>query len=177
MTFRIFNVLFLCSGNSTRSIMAEAILNHIGRNRFQAFSAGHRPSGTVNPMALELLERQGLPTQNLCSKSWDDFAHEGAPHLDFVFTVCDEAHEVLCPRWPGTPIMAHWAVDDPVQVADVERQREAIAAAFHLLNRRISMFTNLPLEKLDSLSMRLALHDIGAPEHEADWPAIDDAEV
>ncbi len=162
MTDRVFNVLFLCTGNSARSILAEAILNHTGQGRFHAFSAGSHPAGQVNPFAVELLERQGLPVADLRSKSWDEFAATGAPPFDFVFTVCDNAAGEVCPVWPGKPMTAHWGVEDPAAVeGDDEHKRKAFAKAFTELNRRISLFINLPLGRLDALAIKHEIDQIG----------------
>lgn len=162
MTERIFNVLFLCTGNSARSILAEAILNHVGKGRFHAFSAGSHPTGTVNPYALELLERQRFPIGNLRSKNWDEFAKPDAPPLDFVFTVCDKAAGEVCPVWPGQPMTAHWGIEDPAAVeGDDEAKRHAISLALQLLNRRISLFVCLPFAKLDAIALKHELDDIG----------------
>ena len=162
MSERIFNVLFLCTGNSARSILAEAILNHLGKGRFRAFSAGSHPSGKVNPQVLELLASQGFAIEDLRSKSWDVFALPEAPHLDFVITVCDNAAGEVCPVWPGQPMTAHWGIEDPAaaQGSDAEK-REAVSTAFHLLNRRISLFTSLPFAKLDAMSLKQELDGIG----------------
>jgi len=162
MTDRVFNVLFLCTGNSARSILAEAILEGIGKGRFRAFSAGSHPAGAVNPFALELLQKQNFATEGLRSKNWDEFAAAGAPQLDFVFTVCDNAAGEICPVWPGKPVSAHWGIADPAAVAgsDTEK-RKAFAAAFKLLHRRISLFASLPLAKLDSQAIRREVDNIG----------------
>jgi arsenate reductase (thioredoxin) len=162
MPERVFNVLFLCTGNSARSILAEAILNSIGEGHFRAFSAGSHPAGKVNPFALELLQQQNLPVTGLRSKNWDEFAAAGAPHLDFVFTVCDNAAGELCPIWPGKPTTAHWGIADPAAVAGSDEQkRKAFSAAFKLLQRRISLFASLPLTKLDAIAIRRELDHIG----------------
>ncbi len=162
MADRIYNVLFLCTGNSARSIMAEAILNHAGGGRFRGFSAGSHPSGKVNPFTLELLGRSRLPVEGLRSKPWDEFAAPGAPALDFVFTVCDNAAGEVCPVWPGQPISAHWGVEDPaaIQGSDEEKQR-AFTTAFNQLRNRINMFASLPMEKLDRLALKKKLDEIG----------------
>jgi arsenate reductase len=162
MTQRVFNVLFLCTGNSARSILAEAILNQRGRGKFVSFSAGSRPAGQVNPFALELLQRLGIPVEGLRSKSWDEFAAPGAPRLDFVFTVCDNAAGEVCPLWPGQPMTAHWGVPDPAAVVgtDVEKTA-AFRSAFRMLERRIDLFTSLPFASLDRLSLQRRLQDIG----------------
>jgi len=162
VTHRIFNVLFLCTGNSARSILAEAALNHRGGGRFRAFSAGSHPTGKVNPNALELLERMGIATDGLRSKSWDEFAAPGAPPLDFVFTVCDNAAGEVCPYWPGQPMTAHWGQPDPASVAGTALDRtNAFREAFRMLDRRISLFTNLPLSTLDRLALGERLREIG----------------
>lgn len=159
---RPFNVLFLCTGNSARSIMGEAILNKIGKGKFVAYSAGSQPAGKVNPNALALLKRLDFPTGELRSKSWDEFARAGAPELDFVFTVCDNAANEVCPVWPGHPMTAHWGVADP---AAVEGDQTKIAQAFRdallMLQRRIELFASLPVEKLDRMSLKKRLDEIG----------------
>lgn len=162
MSDRIFNVLFLCTGNSARSILAESLLNHLGKGRFRAFSAGSHPAGQVNPIVLELLTQQGMPVDGLRSKSWDEFATPEAPALDFVFTVCDNAAGEVCPLWPGQPMTAHWGIEDPaaVQGSD-DAKREAVSSAYRLLSRRISLLTSLPIQKLDALSLQKHLNDIG----------------
>lgn len=158
----VFNVLFLCTGNSARSILAEALLNHWGRGRFRAFSAGSFPTGRVNPFALDLLRRMGIDATGARSKSWDEFAAPGAPPLHFVFTVCDKAAGEVCPVWPGQPVTAHWGVPDPAAVegSDVEKAN-AFRAAFNALEHRIKAFVSLPLESLDRMSLKAALDDIG----------------
>lgn len=162
MSERVFNVLFLCTGNSARSILAEAILNSMGKGRFRAYSAGSHPAGKVNPYAIELLQQQNLGTGELRSKNWDEFAVAGAPHLDFVFTVCDNAAGEVCPVWPGKPVTAHWGIADPAAVAGSdEEKRKAFAAAFKLLHRRISLFTSLPLGKLDAIAIKREVDQIG----------------
>ncbi len=162
MTERVFNVLFLCTGNSARSILAEAILNGIGKGRFRAFSAGSHPAGKVNPFAIELLQQQNLRAIDLRSKNWDEFAAAGAPHLDFVFTVCDNAAGEVCPIWPGKPMTAHWGIEDPAAVAGSNAEkRKAFAAAFKLLHRRISLFAGLPLAKLDAMALKREVDQIG----------------
>jgi len=155
-----FNVLFLCTGNSARSILAEAYLNAAGKARFRAYSAGSHPAGKVNPLALDLLARNHLDTTGLRSKSWDEFASPGAPMLDFVFTVCDNAAGEVCPIWPGQPMTAHWGVADPAAVEGTdEAKRRAFMRAFTELSTRINLFINLP--KLDRLSLQKKLADIG----------------
>lgn len=156
------NVLFLCTGNSARSILAEAYLNARGEGRFIAHSAGSHPAGKVNPFALELLQNNRLDTAKLRSKSWDEFAAPGAPRLDFVFTVCDNAAGETCPFWPGQPVTAHWGVEDPaaVQGSD-ERKREAFVKTFMQLSTRINLLLALPIEKLDRQALRHRLEEIG----------------
>ncbi len=157
-----YNVLFLCTGNSARSIMAETLLNAMGRGRFKAFSAGSHATGKVNPMALELIEKNRLPTGGLRSKNWDEFAVPGAPEMQFVFTVCDQAAGEVCPAWPGQPMSAHWGVDDPATVTGSEEdKRKAFFRAYNQLANRISIFLNLPLEKLDRLALQKKLDEIG----------------
>lgn len=161
-TGHIFNVLFLCTGNSARSILAEAILNHVGAGRFRAFSAGSHPAGKVNPFAVELLAQRGLAVADLRSKNWDEYAAPEAPPIDFVFTVCDNAAGEICPVWPGKPMTAHWGIEDPAAVAGSDDdKRRAFAKAFAELNRRISLFANLPLAKLDAMALKRELDDIG----------------
>ncbi len=162
MTVRTYNALFLCTGNSARSILAEAILNHVGKGQFHAYSAGSHPGGKVNPLAIELLAKQGLAVADLRSKSWDEFAAPEAPHLDFVFTVCDNAAGEVCPIWPGQPMTAHWGIEDPAAVegSDADK-RKAFTKAFAEMNRRISLFTSLPIAKLDALAIKRELEQIG----------------
>ena len=158
----IYNVLFLCTGNSARSIMAEALLNHLGRGRFRAFSAGSHPTGSVNPLALATLERNHLPTAGARSKSWDEFATRDAPPLHFVFTVCDRAAQEMCPLWPGQPMTAHWGVADPAAVEGNEQEKQrAFNLAFRELAARIGIFTSLRIEALDELALRRELDAIG----------------
>jgi len=157
-----YNVLFLCTGNSARSIMAEAILNHKGKGMFTAYSAGSHPSGTPRREALEQIESAGMPTDDLRSKSWDEFAAPGAPHLDFVFTVCDNAAKEACPYWPGHPIMAHWGVADPAAVQGTpEEISRAFLDAFVVLDRRIELFLSLPLATLQQLAVQKEIEGIG----------------
>ena len=157
-----YNVLFLCTGNSARSIMAEAILNHKGAPTFKAFSAGSHPSGKVHPGALRQLEEAQLPTAGLRSKSWEEFGQPGAPHLDFVITVCDNAAKEVCPIWPGQPTTAHWGVPDPPAASgDPEQIARAFREAFVMLERRISLFIALPLKSLDSLALKKEIDRIG----------------
>lgn len=162
------NVLFLCTGNSARSILAEAYLNAMGRGRFKAYSAGSRPGGRVNPFALELLEKSGIPTAGLRSKSWDEFAGPNAPKMDFVFTVCDNAANEQCPYWPGQPMTAHWGVEDPAAAQGTEEQKRlAFRSALTVLASRINLLMNLPVDKLDRLSLRARLQEIGKAGQEA----------
>jgi protein-tyrosine-phosphatase len=155
-------VLFLCTGNSARSILAEAYLNAAGKGRLVAYSAGSHPAGKVNPFALELLEKNRLPTKGLRSKNWDEFAQPGAPRLDFVFTVCDNAAGETCPVWPGQPITAHWGVADPAAVTGTEQdRRKAFLRAFTELGTRINLLLALPFEKLDRLTLKRRLEEIG----------------
>lgn len=161
-TDRPLNVLFLCTGNSARSIMAESILRQIGAGRFNAYSAGSRPAGAVNPLALELLQSSRMPTDGLSSKSWERFAEPDAPPLDFVITVCDNAAGEVCPVWPGQPMSAHWGIPDPAAVQGTdEEKRHAFSEASHMLVNRIRIFTSLPLAKLDRISLQKRLDDIG----------------
>ena len=156
------SVLFLCTGNSARSILAEAYLNHAARGRYRAYSAGSRPAGEVNPFALELLRRSGLPTTRARSKSWDEFAAPGAAKMDFIFTVCDSAAAEVCPVWPGHPVSAHWGVPDPAAVQGTEEEkRRAFKDAFTALSRRIDLFLALPVEKLEQLALKKKLDEIG----------------
>lgn len=162
MDNKIFNVLFLCTGNAARSILAEVLLNRLGSGRFHAYSAGSHPGGTVNPFALELLEKSGLPVADLRSKSWDEFMLPGAPVFDFVFTVCDNAAGEVCPVWPGQPMTAHWGIEDPAAVdGSDDVKRKVFHTAYTQLNRRLSIFTCLPFAKLDALSLKHELDDIG----------------
>ena len=163
MTDRPYNVLFLCTGNSARSILGEALLNSLGKGRFRAWSAGSHPGGRVNPFALEILSRNGFATEGLRSKSWDEFAAPGAPEFDFIFTVCDSAAAETCPVWPGHPMSAHWGIPDPAAVeGDDETKRRAFRDAFSRLQRRISLLVNLPVQSLDKLSLQKELGDIGS---------------
>ena len=163
MSERVFNVLFLCTGNSARSILAESILNHVGQGRFRGFSAGSHPKGRVHPYALDQLASAGFPTTNMHSKSWDVFAAAGAPHMDFVFTVCDDAAGETCPAWPGQPMTAHWGIADPAAVDGSEiDKRAAFRAAFAALENRIRVFISLPLEALDRMALQKRIDAIGA---------------
>jgi arsenate reductase len=161
----IYNVLFLCTGNSARSVLAESILNRLGAGRFKAFSAGSHPTGRVNPHAVALLNRLNYPTDGLRSKSWDEFAAPGASVLDFIFTVCDNAAGEVCPIWPGQPMTAHWGIPDPAAATGTEAEiAAAFADAYRMLERRIDVFTNLPLASLDRLSLQKRLDAIGGAE-------------
>jgi arsenate reductase len=162
MAERLYNVLFLCTGNSARSILAEVILNDRGKGKFKAFSAGSHPKGAVHPLALALLERRRLPTDGLRSKAWDEFAQPGAPPLDFVFTVCDNAAGEVCPIWPGQPMTAHWGQPDPAAVegSDLDKTN-AFRAAFRMLERRIELFIALPISTLDRLALSHKIREIG----------------
>ena len=158
----VFNVLFLCTGNSARSILAESLLNNLGKGRFRAFSAGSHPGGRVNPFTLELLEKNHFPTGELRSKSWDEFAQPDAPPLDFVITVCDNAAGEVCPVWPGQPITAHWGIPDPAAVeGSDEVKRHAFVDAMNQLQRRVCMFVSLPFAKLDGMKLQQAVREIG----------------
>lgn len=158
-----YNVLFLCTGNSARSIFAEAILNTLGRDRFTAYSAGSHPHGSVNPWALELLESMHMNTEGLRSKGWEEFARPDAPHMDFVFTVCDQAAAEPCPVWPGQPVTAHWGIEDPDGVSgDEDKRRRAFRAACFALHSRISLFLNLPIASLEPMRLQQKLDEIGA---------------
>jgi arsenate reductase (thioredoxin) len=157
-----YNVLFLCTGNSARSIMAEAILNHRGKGMFNAYSAGSHPSGTVRPEAIHQIEASGLSAEGLRSKSWDEFSAPNAPHIDFIFTVCDNAANEVCPIWPGHPMTAHWGIPDPAAVQGTpEEKARAFCDAFTVLDRRISLFLSLPLSTLENLAIQKELDGIG----------------
>jgi arsenate reductase (thioredoxin) len=165
MSEHIYNVLFLCTGNSARSILAEAILNKSGAGRFRAFSAGSQPKGVVNPFAIKVLASRGYETAGLRSKSWEEFAHVGAPRVDFVFTLCDDAANEPCPTWPGQPMTAHWGIEDPAAVQGTDIKKEvAFDMAFYYLERRISLFCNLPIKSLDLLTLGARLREIGQIE-------------
>ena len=162
MSEATYNVLFLCTGNSARSILAEAILNTLGKGRFRGFSAGSHPAGRVNPFAIEFLQAHGMQVADLRSKNWDEFAAPGAPKMDFIFTVCDNAAGEVCPVWPGQPVSAHWGIEDPAAVEGAdEDKRRAFSHAASLMNRRIALFTSLPLEKLQGMSIKRELDEIG----------------
>jgi arsenate reductase len=171
---KVYNVLFLCTGNSARSIMAEALLNKEGRGRFNAYSAGSIPTGRVNPHAIPVVESLGFASSQFRSKSWDEFARPGAPPLDFVFTVCDNAAGEVCPIWPGQPMTAHWGVPDPAAAIGSEAE---IAAAFNdtcrMLGNRIRLFLNLPLAALDKMSLQTKLREIGQTRDAAPTPAAE----
>jgi arsenate reductase len=162
MSDQVFNVLFLCTGNSARSILAEAILNRVGQGRFQAFSAGSQPKGEVHPYALQLLKSLNHETSFARSKSWEEFAVPGAPEMNFVFTVCDNAANEACPVWPGQPMTAHWGVPDPAAAEGTEAEKHlAFADTYRMLNNRISIFTSLPMQTLDKLALQKRLNEIG----------------
>lgn len=162
MSERVFNVLFLCTGNSARSILGEAYLNSIGDGRFRAFSAGSHPAGKVNSLALELLERNRIATEGLRSKAWDEFAKSDAPKMDIIITVCDQAAGEVCPVWPGQPVSAHWGVEDPAAVTgSIDDKRAAFMHAFSVLQKRIGLLTALRLESLDRLAQEQRLKQIG----------------
>jgi arsenate reductase len=162
VTDQIYNVLFLCTGNSARSILAEVLINRWGQGKFKGFSAGSHPKGAVHPLALELLQSRGLPTNGLRSKSWDGFAQPGSPNLDFVFTVCDNAAGEVCPYWPGQPMTAHWGMEDPAAVegTDAEKQR-AFLHTYTALESRIKIFASLPLRTLDRIRLQERVDEIG----------------
>jgi arsenate reductase len=165
MTDRTFNVLFLCTGNSARSILAEAYLNASGKGRFRAYSAGSHPMGKVNPYALELLERSHFPTQGLRSKAWEEFTNPGAPKMDIIITVCDQAAEEMCPEWPGQPATAHWGVEDPASVTgDDNAKRTTFLWVFDVLRRRINLLTSLNVSALDRIATEQQLRAIGGEE-------------
>lgn len=159
---KLYNVLFLCTGNSARSILAEALMNHWGGGKFRAYSAGSFPKGAVHPMTLDLLRSRGLSVSDLRSKSWDEFAQPGAPVMDFVFTVCDQAAGEMCPIWPGTPVTAHWGVPDPAAAEGSDAQRmTAFREAMHRLEARLKLFVALPFDKLDRMAVKRAADKIG----------------
>jgi arsenate reductase (thioredoxin) len=165
MPDRTFNVLFLCTGNTARSILAESILRKEGRGRFKSFSAGSQPKGTANPFAIKVLRDMDCPVDDLRSKSWEEFARPDAPVMDFVFTVCDNAAGEACPVWPGQPMTAHWGIEDPAAVEGTDLQKEAaFVEAFRYLKNRIAIFTSLPFSSIDSLSLGTKLRDIGRIE-------------
>ncbi|MGQ0698591.1 MAG: arsenate reductase ArsC [Panacagrimonas sp.] len=165
MNHKIFNVLFLCTGNSARSILAEAAINNlaISQGKFRGYSAGSHPRGEVNPLSIEMLKRSRISTEGLRSKSWDEFARPGAPELDFVFTVCDQAAGEQCPHWPGQPMTAHWGMPDPAAVEGThEQQLKAFTDTFMVLRRRIELFASLPFDKLDRLALQKRVKDIAS---------------
>ncbi len=162
MDERPYNVLFLCTGNSARSILAEVLIEHWGKGRFKGHSAGSFPKGAVHPTALDLLEKLHLPIRGLRSKSWNEFTRPGAPVMDFVFTVCDQAAGEVCPVWPGNPVTAHWGVSDPAAVQGTEaEQRRAFREAYVVLENRIKLFVALPIEKLDRMAIKRNVDEIG----------------
>ena len=168
---KLYNVLFLCTGNSARSILAESLLNDWGHGKFRGFSAGSFPKGQVHPLAVELLQRMNLPAENLRSKSWDEFAAPGAPPLDFIFTVCDAAAGEVCPVWPGKPMTAHWGIADPAAVEGTDAEKAfAFRKALKQLETRIKLFTSLPIASLDSATLQARLREIGN-SHTATEPA------
>ncbi|HTJ55955.1 MAG TPA: arsenate reductase ArsC [Devosiaceae bacterium] len=163
MPDRVYNVLFLCTGNSARSILGEVLLNQLGDDRFKAYSAGSHPRGAVHPATLELLRDEGLPTEGLRSKSWDEFALPGAPVMDFVFTVCDDAAGEACPIWPGQPMTAHWGIEDPArEVGTPVIERAAFVQAFRYMRNRILAFTSLPLASIDRMTLQNQVRAIGS---------------
>jgi len=162
MPAKVYNVLFLCTGNSARSILAEALIDHWGNGQFKGYSAGSFPKPAVNPLSLMLLERLGMPTVHLRSKSWDEFVAPGAPGMDFVFTVCDQAAGEVCPVWPGQPVTAHWGIPDPAAVEGSEAERMlAFTDAYRMLERRIKIFLSLPLASLDRMAITRKVQEIG----------------
>jgi arsenate reductase (thioredoxin) len=156
-----YNVLVLCTGNSARSILAEVLFNKLGKGKIRAFSAGSKPAGRVNPGAIELLQQEGYSTEGLRSKSWDEFAAAGAPEIDFIFTVCDNAAGEVCPIWPGKPATAHWGIPDPAHVEGDAARRAAFRKAYDQLGRRIRQFMDLPVDKLDAPALKAKLAEIG----------------
>ncbi|WP_075289020.1 arsenate reductase ArsC [Pararhizobium arenae] len=168
MTDKTYNVLFLCTGNSARSIIAEAILNRIGQGKFKAYSAGSQPKGEVHPYTIQLLKTMNHDTAFARSKNWEEFAVEGAPQMDFVFTVCDNAANEACPVWPGQPMTAHWGVPDPAAVEGTEAERHlAFDDTYRMLTNRLSIFTSLPMTSLDKLTLQAQLHAIGRDTQKA----------
>lgn len=165
---KIYNVLFLCTGNSARSIMAEAVMNRVGQGRFKGYSAGSHPAGQVHPYAVDLLQRLNHPTGELRSKSWDEFAAPGAPVMDFVFTVCDNAAGEVCPIWPGQPMTAHWPFQDPAAFEGTEAQkRQLFADVYGQIHNRIAILVNLPMSSLDKLSLQKRLTEMGRRQPES----------
>ena len=168
MSEQVFNVLFLCTANSARSIIAEAILNRVGAGRFKAFSAGSHPKGEVHPFAIQLLKSLNHDTSFARSKDWNEFAAPGAPEMHFVFTVCDDAAGEACPVWPGQPMTAHWGVPDPAKVEGTDAEKHlAFAETYRMMNNRISVFTSLPMDMVDRLALQSRLHDIGGNKPKA----------
>lgn len=162
MSDKTYNILFLCTGNSARSVMAEALMNRLSQNRFRAYSAGSHPAGQVNPFTLDLLSRKGFATEGLRSKNWDEFAQSGAPTMDFVVTVCDRAAGEVCPVWPGQPMTAHWGFEDPAAApGDDEARRKVFEKVFIEIARRVELMLALPVEKLDRLALERQVRDIG----------------
>ncbi len=173
MSNRIYHVLFLCTGNTARSVLAESILNHDGAGKFRAFSAGSFPTGTINPFAIKVLHSYGYPTDILRSKSWNEFATADAPQMDFVFTVCDNAAGEICPIWPGKPATADWGIEDPAAIDGNNIQKEtAFVQAFGFLKTRISVFINLPLATIDRLALTTQLRAIGALPGASNYPLV-----
>jgi arsenate reductase (thioredoxin) len=169
MSNQTYNVLFLCTGNSARSILAESLVNHWGKGKFRGFSAGSFPKGQVHPLAIDLLKRMGLPAEGFRSKSWDEFGAAGAPPLDFIFTVCDDAAGEVCPVWPGKPMTAHWGIADPAAVEGTESDKAfAFREALKELETRIKLFTALPIASLDRMKLQEALRAIGKPTSATD---------
>lgn len=160
MSDKVYNVLFLCTGNSARSILAEAVMNKLGNGRFKAWSAGSFPKGEVHPIALSVLDDRGFDVSGMRSKSWDEFSHPGAPQFDFIFTVCDNAAGETCPIWLGHPMTAHWGIEDPAAI-EGEAQREAFMEALRYLTNRISLFLTLPIEDIDTMVLKRKLMEIG----------------
>ena len=160
-TEKQYNVLVLCTGNSARSILGEVLFNSLGKGKFKAYSAGSKPAGRVNPGAIELLQERGFSIEGLRSKSWDEFAAPGAPDIDFIFTVCDNAEGESCPIWPGHPATAHWGIPDPAHIEDMEARRTAFKRAFEQLSRRIQLFMALPIDKLDKMTLKEKMAEIG----------------
>jgi arsenate reductase len=167
MSDKVFNVLILCTGNSARSIMAEALFNTVGQGRFKAYSAGSHPTGKVNPFAIEQVKATGYPIDNLRSKNWEEFATPDAPQMDFVITVCDNAAGEVCPIWPGQPISAHWGFEDPAAVEGTDEQkRDAFRKVFHQIRTRIGIFSSLPLKSLDKFAIKREMDTIGSTQIE-----------
>ena len=172
MADKIYNVLFVCTGNSARSILAESLLNGMAAHRFTAWSAGSQPKGEVHPLALQVLEHLNLPHEGLRSKSWNEFAGPDAPALDFVFTVCDNAAGEVCPVWPGQPMTAHWGIADPAAVEDSKaEQHAAFQSAYRMMRNRISLFASLPFASLDAMSLKNQLNEIGTREYPSEQKA------